>query len=538
VAGNADIIKEFLVSLGFKVDETQFKRFDVQLGKTQKDVLAFGKTLFGVATALEAMVEEFASSMEKLYYASQRTGASASSLQALESGAQRIGLQAGQATGALTGMVQAMRLNPGLEALLRGSLGVRSNDTKMLLDLVGQLRTMPFYQAAQFAQLFGIDPETLRAMEQNYEQLLQAERDRQALNERAGVQTDKLAHDSTVFMNALRDLWDTLKKVGEQVLAFFLPPAMAVLKVVQGLVNGFLELNKATAGWAGALGAVVSALYSIKALGSVLGRLLGGRAAATVAGGAATAAAGGSAGAGFWASLFNPLTAGLSALFYSKGLNGGEEERLAELQRMARTRLNGEGAFRALEDQFGLPPGLLASTRRAESGGNDRAVSPVGAAGPFQFMAGTAARYGITDRFDLDQSSRGAAHYFHDLLTMFGGDVAKAVAAYNWGEGNVQRTVRQFGAAWAQHLPAETTTYLGRVLGGMSPAAPLGAGDYLAGGGSVAQRGGRGGGASLTQHTTIRVDGAGDPAAVAREVAGQQSRVNGDLVRNLRPAVQ
>ena len=114
----------------------------------------------------------------------------------------------------------------------------------------------------------------------------------------------------------------------------------------------------------------------------------------------------------------------------------------------------------ALENKYGLPKGLLDSVWAAESGRGKNMNSPAGAQGHFQFMPGTAQQYGLKDPYDFNQSADAAARYYRDLITQNGGDVAKAVASYNWGPGNVAR--KGMGAA-----PAETRNYVNRVLGGI-----------------------------------------------------------------------
>lgn len=126
--------------------------------------------------------------------------------------------------------------------------------------------------------------------------------------------------------------------------------------------------------------------------------------------------------------------------------------------------------FRQLESQYGLPPGLLDSVWSAESARGHRMVSSAGALGHFQFMPATARRFHVNDPFNLNQSATGASQYFNTLLREFGGDVAKAVASYNWGEGNVERDVRQWGPAWQQHIPRETQNYIQKVIGGLTKA--------------------------------------------------------------------
>ena len=128
--------------------------------------------------------------------------------------------------------------------------------------------------------------------------------------------------------------------------------------------------------------------------------------------------------------------------------------------------------FASLEQQYQLPSGLLDSVWATESGRGRNMVSSAGALGHFQFMPATARRFHVDDPYNLNQSATGASQYFNTLLHEFGGDLAKAVASYNWGEGNVERDVRQWGADWQRHLPAETAAYLRRVLGHIaSPAA-------------------------------------------------------------------
>lgn len=112
-----------------------------------------------------------------------------------------------------------------------------------------------------------------------------------------------------------------------------------------------------------------------------------------------------------------------------------------------------------LEETFGLPAGLLRSMVITESGGDTQAVSKAGAKGPFQFMPGTAKDFGLVgdDVFDPEKSAHAAARYMSQLLKMFDGDLGKALAAYNWGQGNVER--KGLGAA-----PQKTREYVPKVL--------------------------------------------------------------------------
>jgi soluble lytic murein transglycosylase-like protein len=95
-----------------------------------------------------------------------------------------------------------------------------------------------------------------------------------------------------------------------------------------------------------------------------------------------------------------------------------------------------------------LEPELLQALIAAESGFDTQAVSPKGAVGLMQLMAPTAARYGVkSDRrssiaqklTDPAVNLRAGTRYLRDLMTMFPGRLDLALAAYNAGEGAVQR---------------------------------------------------------------------------------------------------
>lgn len=116
--------------------------------------------------------------------------------------------------------------------------------------------------------------------------------------------------------------------------------------------------------------------------------------------------------------------------------------------------------FNLLESQYGLPAGLLDSVWSAESGRGRNMRSPKGAEGHFQFMPATAQQYGVSNPNDLGQAATGAARMYADLLKQYGGDLPRALAGYNWGQGNMAR--KGFDAA-----PAETRNYIAKVTNAM-----------------------------------------------------------------------
>jgi len=93
----------------------------------------------------------------------------------------------------------------------------------------------------------------------------------------------------------------------------------------------------------------------------------------------------------------------------------------------------------AAAKKYGLDPALLAGLVKQESGFNPNAGSPAGARGLTQLMPGTAAGLGVTNVLDPAQSLEGGAKYLRQQLDAFGGDVTRALAAYNAGPGAVKR---------------------------------------------------------------------------------------------------
>lgn len=89
--------------------------------------------------------------------------------------------------------------------------------------------------------------------------------------------------------------------------------------------------------------------------------------------------------------------------------------------------------------RHGLDPDLVVAVVAVESGFRPEAVSPKGAQGLMQLMPRTAASLGVEDAFDPAQNLDGGARHLGQLLTLYDGDLARALAAYNAGEGAVQR---------------------------------------------------------------------------------------------------
>lgn len=112
----------------------------------------------------------------------------------------------------------------------------------------------------------------------------------------------------------------------------------------------------------------------------------------------------------------------------------------------------------------GISPVYFVRQINQESGFNPYAVSPAGAEGIAQFEPGTAAGLGINP-WNPVQALQGAAQLMASYNRTYGGDYAKALAAYNGGTGTVQYAVNNCGASWLNCLPFETRHYIYVIMG-------------------------------------------------------------------------
>lgn len=77
-------------------------------------------------------------------------------------------------------------------------------------------------------------------------------------------------------------------------------------------------------------------------------------------------------------------------------------------------------------------------------------------------MPGVAKEAGV-DPMNFEQAARYAAKRFHNNFAKYGGSLSASIAEYNWGGGNLSKSMSQYGGDWQAHAPRETQNYISGV---------------------------------------------------------------------------
>ncbi|MCI1676637.1 MAG: transglycosylase SLT domain-containing protein [Ewingella americana] len=206
---DAETIKDFLISLGFQIDDAGAKKFDSVIAGVTANVFKMAAVVEGAALTVTAFTAKIASGLDDLYWASQRTGATVAGIKAIGYAASQTGSNAAAAQGSLESLSRFIRNNPGAEGFLN-RLGVQTRDASgnmrdmsAVFTSVGQqLSKMPYYRANQYAQMLGIDENTLMAMRRG---LTGFTAEYSAMAKVISFNADQAAVSSNRFMTSLRD---------------------------------------------------------------------------------------------------------------------------------------------------------------------------------------------------------------------------------------------------------------------------------------------------------------------------------------------
>jgi len=321
---SGDVIKEFLVRLGYQVDQNSERKFVAALGSATKAAAALAITVEATAVAVGFAVAKISRSLEDLHWQSERTNASAKNIKSMAYAVAQLGGSYDGARNSLESFGQKLRTNPGYSSLVRG-LGVATEqngklrDTaEVLTDIAKVLQKKPYYVQVQYAEALGIDERTFRAMQsgdfvrwqEEYRKKIvalgldQTEAGRRgkefsqamrSLDATFGALGEKLANDlGPIFSKFIAKIDEFLIKNADSITVFFREAARGaellaigfgkLVDFIEPLWSGFDEVTRSITGESGVaaaialLGTVISValLGKLAGLVGIVGRLAGG----------------------------------------------------------------------------------------------------------------------------------------------------------------------------------------------------------------------------------------------------------------------
>jgi len=498
MANDSNVIREFFVALGYKQDEAGLKKFVAGIEAATKTVLALGVAVESMAVGVAIGVTRFANNLEALYFASQRVGASAVNLKAIDRAAQGFGASAGEALQSVEGLARFLRNNPSAEGYLNSFLfgtgktvADAHGDTVLLTEFIAkafQLRKEAGqgYLNPQYANLFGISEKMMLAM-LNGDFVAKLEEYRSIL---AGAGVDEAARNAHEFNEQMRVLEERIQsiriKIGNGLLKAFTPE-------LEQLSNWFDKHAEDITKW------VTGFADGITKFGSIALPVLG-----KVAEG--------------WGKIYEVMKDwGEQVAKDHPDAQGGETvgwlldalgirkqvDELLELEGKPSSDLM--TFFRRKGWSEAQAAGIVANIE-AESQQNPGAIGDGGEA------------YGL-GQWHKDRQALFRQWAGHDIQ---GSSTEEQAGFYDWELRN------KYGAVAEMLRGAQTPEQAAAIIsrGYERPAA---ADAEAKARGELA--------ASLVQHTTITVNG-GDAAATGAEVARQQDSVNDDMIRNVKAQLQ
>jgi hypothetical protein len=537
-------LQEYLIKLGWSVDEPSLKKFVGAVSATGSRVAELGSVAIETAAAIELMVSRVARTYETLYYASQRTGQSIRYIQSTQFAFKQIGLSAEEANASIEGIATTLRTQTWLRAIFGNA-----NTPQQVATNLGR-SGLPYFLQVKFAEMIGMSEKTLFHMQKFGEIEAKAQADFVKRQREAGVDPERLANQSVEFGRALNKLESDLEIFGDRMAADFIQPVTTGITKLDEIVQWVNRADVATKGWISTLGTIAGSAGGLILVEKILRKLLGASpetASGKVAGLVAKRALGVRAGGGLIGSAIgvaelvkedNPetktmLRSLLGPAFYAMGLSkspdlngtsgGGSGGGGSKQQRIAQAVAFFKEAGFPDEAAKGITAGLF-----SESGLDPSNTNPTsGAYGIAQHLGPRLGKFKEVFGKDIHGSS------FEDQLKYVlweltrGGEQATGKALLQGGF-----SARQ-GAGMFIH-GFERPGAAGEASD-MSRAGPLA--DALS---SLVPQQNAGSTKNVTLHSTahINISGSPDAMSTAKQYTDAHNNVNDNMIRQFTPAVR
>lgn len=483
MAADREVLRSFLVSIGFQIDETGAKKFANALGFTSARSLAAAGAIGTVAVAIEEMARSYANSVTKMFYLSQQTRTPIAALRAVGYAAQQIGIANDEMLSTIRNVHAELRKNPGKQPLL-AQLGISDKSltsARSILEIVDRLNERYPYEAAfRVAEnMFGIPEQMFFQITKNRDEFVRFIDKYEEKLKQSGSSSKEAEEDARKYEQALRDLGIEFDQFSRRVGSLAVP----------SLVTATQNLTR-TAEMLGSSG-------GLEWLAKDRGRHLPGFIKEKVQGAF-----------DWFIDVTGPTPIKLGEKVSGTKPIGPVSNAQAQAGGLLGVKPVDKAGLRVAADrtasEFGISKSVFAALIQKESAWDVKAQSPTGPKGLTQLARATAQDMEVRDVWDPVENMRGGARYLAGLFKQHG-NMRDALAAYNMGPTG-------FKNASVSERDLVYRTYADPIL-------------------RNAEAADRGRGAvTLNQQTTINVNG-GNAESTGRVVADQQRTVNADLVR-------
>lgn len=239
-------LESFLISLGFKVDANSQRKFDEGMERAKELFINISKKAAIAGTAVGVAIDRMGRKLDELYFASKRTGASATNIRAFGYAVSQLGGDAANAQNSLEAVARMLRNAPGSEGILKNVLATVGASTRdangnlrdmaeIFKDMGRALQVMPPERANAFAEALGIDERTLQAMRSG--EISKYMEEHQRLMKQMGFDADEAARAGREYAQAMREMAASAEVLGMKMQKHVLP-------IVREAIEAMREFSK------------------------------------------------------------------------------------------------------------------------------------------------------------------------------------------------------------------------------------------------------------------------------------------------------
>lgn len=258
-------IAEFMVQLGFKIDEQKRKEMKDAMDEQQQHFSELGSSLLkfagiasSAAVATGYAMNEMTKAYTDTYYAAQFIHTSVANLRDYAYAMNIIGFDTAEATKMLNGFVEATRENPGLAKYFETLTGAKFNfddPVESFNKLLEALNKYPYAQQVQIFQMWHGTADELQRLRNNFGAYKDALREHHGMVAQAGTDLDDLANKSVAFQRSVTKINEEWGLISDGIEAKLLPVMQTlanwsdtIFKNFHGITAGIEDVGK-TANW-------------------------------------------------------------------------------------------------------------------------------------------------------------------------------------------------------------------------------------------------------------------------------------------------